>query len=140
MEFNKTDIIARLQKGEKIEDIANEMSEILNTAEADFKASEAQKAAEAGRVDNAKRAAVKMMIDGACDYCMAIDEGKLLAELHEVDIDALVAAIDSYFVMIKALAGLETLEFKVPTEKKVVDRKAASADAVIKSWLKDFGL
>ena len=140
MEFNKTDIIARLQKGEKIEDIANEMSEILNTAEADFKASEAQKAAEAGRVDNAKRAAVKMMIDGACDYCMAIDEGKLLAELHEVDIDALVAAIDSYFVMIKALAGLESVEFKVPTEKKVESRKAVSADAVIKSWLKDFGL
>ena len=140
MEFNKADIVARLQKGEKIEDIANEMSEILNTAEADFKASEAQKAAEAGRVDNAKRAAVKMMIDGACDYCMAIDEEKLLAELHEVDIDALVAAIDSYFVMIKALAGLETIEFKVPTEKKVVDRKAASADAVLKSWLKDFGL
>lgn len=138
--FNKADIITRLQKGEKIEDIANEMSEILNTAEADFKAAEAHKAAEAGRIEDAKRAAVKIMIDGACDYCVAIGEEKLLAELHEVDIDALVAAIDSYFGMIKALASLETLEFKVPTEKKVESRKAVSADAVIKSWLKDFGL
>ena len=140
MEFNKADIIARLQKGEKIEDIANELSTALNDAEADYKASEAQKAAEAGRIENAKREAVKMMIDGACDYCMAVDEEKLLAELHEVDIDALVAAIDSFIGMFKALASLETLEFKVPTEKKVVDRKATSADVVLKSWLKDFGL
>ena len=140
MEFNKADIITRLQKGEKIEDIANEMSEILNTAEADFKAAEAHKAAEAGRIEDAKRAAVKIMIDGACDYCVAIGEEKLLAELQEVDIEALIEAIDSWFGMIKALASLETLEFKVPTEKKVESRKAVSADTVIKSWLKDFGL
>lgn len=140
MEFNKADIITRLQKGEKIEDIANEMSEILNTAEADYKAAEAQKAAEVSRVEDAKREAVKMMIDGACDYCVAIGEEKFLAELHEVDIEALIEAIDSYFGMIKALAGLEALEFKVPTEKKVESRKAVSADAVLKSWLKDFGL
>lgn len=136
MEFNKADIIARLQKGEKIEDIANEMSEILNTAEADYKAAEAQKAAEVSRVEDAKREAVKMMIDGACDYCVAIGEEELLTELHEVDIDKIVTAIDSWFDMIKALANLETLEFKVPTEKKA----AAGADTVIANFLRDFGL
>lgn len=136
MEFNKADIIARLQKGEKIEDIANEMSEILNTAEADYKAAEAQKAAEVSRVEDAKREAVKTMIGGACDYCVAIGEEKVLAELHEVDIEALVVAIDSCFGMIKALADLETLEFKVPTEKKV----AAGADVIIANFLRDFGL
>ncbi len=139
MEFNKADIIARLQKGEKIEDIANEMSEILNTAEADYKAAEALKAAEASRVDDAKREAVKMMIDGACDYCVAIGEEKLLAELQEIDIEALIAAIDSYFGMIKALASLETLEFKVPTEKKV-EKRAARADDAIANFLRDFNL
>ena len=136
MEFNKADIIARLQKGEKIEDIANEMSEILNTAEADYKAAEAQKAAETSRVEEAKREAVKMIIDGACDYCVAIGEEKLLTELHEVDIDKIVEAIDSWFVMLKALADLDKLEFKVPTEKKV----AAGADTVIANFLRDFGL
>lgn len=140
MEFNKTNIIDRLQKGESVDDIANEMSEILNTAVADFKAAENQKAEEASRVENAKREAVKMIIDGACDYCVAIGEDKLLAELHEVDIEALVTAIDSWFGMIKTLASLESLTFKVPTEKKVESRKAMSADEVIKSWLKDFGL
>ena len=139
MEFNKADIIARLQKGEKIEDIANEMSEILNNAEADYKAAEAQKAAEVSRVEDAKREAVKTMIDGACDYCVAIGEEKLLAELHEVDIETLVAAIDSYFGMIKALAGLEALEFKVPTEKKV-EKRAVGADTIIANFLRDFGL
>ena len=136
MAFNKADIIARLQKGEKIEDIANEMSEILNTAEADYKAAEAQKAAEVSRVEDAKREAVKMMIDGACDYCVAIGEEELLTELHEIDIDKIVTAIDSWFDMIKALANLETLEFKVPTEKKA----AAGADSVIANFLRDFGL
>ena len=136
MEFNKADIIARLQKGEKIEDIANEMSEILNTAEADYKAAEAQKAAETSRVEEAKREAVKMMIDGACDYCVAIGEEELLTELHEVDIDKIVTAIDSWFDMIKALANFETLEFKVPTEKKA----AAGADSIIANFLRDFGL
>ena len=136
MTFNKADIIARLQKGEKIEDIANEMSEILNTAEADYKAAEAQKTAEANRVEEAKREAVKMMIDGACDYCVAIGEEELLTELHEVDIDKIVTAIDSWFDMIKALANLETLEFKVPVEKKA----AAGADSVIANFLRDFGL
>ena len=136
MEFNKADIIARLQKGEKIEDIANEMSEILNTAEADYKAAEAQKAAETSRVEEAKREAVKMIIDGACDYCVAIGEEELLTELHEVDIDKIVTAIDSWFDMIKALANFETLEFKVPTEKKA----AAGADSIIANFLRDFGL
>ena len=136
MTFNKADIIARLQKGEKIEDIANEMSEILNTAEADYKAAEAQKAAEVSRVEDAKREAVKTMIDGACDYCVAIGEEELLTELHEVDIDKIVTAIDSWFDMIKALANLETLEFKVPVEKKT----AAGADSIIANFLRDFGL
>ena len=136
MTFNKADIIARLQKGEKIEDIANEMSEILNTAEADYKAAEAQKAAETSRVEEAKREAVKMIIDGACDYCVAIGEEELLTELHEIDIDKIVTAIDSWFDMIKALANLETLEFKVPTEKKA----AAGADAAIANFLSGFDL
>ena len=137
MEFNKADIIARLQKGEKIEDIANEMSEILNTAEADYKAE--QKAAKASRVEEAKREAVKMIIDGICDYCVAIGEEKVLAELHEVDIKKVVDAIDSWFVMIKALAELDKLEFKIPTEKKI-EKRAAGADSIIANFLRDFGL
>ena len=139
MTFNKADIIARLQKGEKIEDIANEMSEILNTAEADYKAAEAQKTAETSRVEEAKREAVKMMIDGACDYCVAIGEEELLTELREVDIDKIVTAIDSWFVMLKALEDLDKLEFKVPTEKKV-EKRAAGADSIIANFLSDFGL
>ena len=137
--FNKADIITRLQKGEKIEDIAKDMSDALNEAEADFKAAEAQKAAEVTRVEDAKREAVKMMIDGACDYCVAIGEEDLLAELCEVDIEDLVAAIDSYFGMIKALASLKTFEFNVPTEKKA-EKRAAGADVAIANFLRDFNL
>ena len=139
MEFNKADIIARLQKGEKIEDIANEMNEILNTAEADYKAAEAQKAAETSRVEEAKREAVKMIIDGVCDYCVAIGEKEFLTELHEVDIDKVVEAIDSWFVMFKTLTNLDRLEFKVPTEKKA-EKRAAGADSIIANFLRDFGL
>ena len=140
MEFNKADIIARLQKGEKIEDIANEMSEILNTAEADYKAEQVAKELETKRVEDAKDEACQRILEGFADFCAAIGEEELVAEIKKMDAGEIRDMLEQGIELVKALNTLTGLEFKVPTEKKVESRKAASADEVIKSWLKDFGL
>ena len=140
MTFNKADIIARLQKGEKIEDIANEMSEILNTAEADYKAEQVAKELETKRVEDAKDEACQRILEGFADFCAAAGEEELVADIKKTDASEIRGMLDQGIELVKALTALSEFEFKVPTEKKVESRKAASADEVIKSWLKDFGL
>lgn len=140
MTFNKADIIARLQKGEKIEDIANEMSEILNTAEADYKAEQVAKELESKRVEDAKDEACQRILEGFADFCAAAGEEELVADIKKTDAGEIRGMLDQGIELVKALTALSEFEFKVPTEKKVESRKAASADEVIKSWLKDFGL
>ena len=139
MEFNKADIIARLQKGEKIEDIANEMSEILNTAEADYKAEQVAKELETKRVEDAKDEACQRMLEGFADFYAAVGEEELVAEIKKMDIAEIKDALEQSVELIKALRSLSNLEFKVPTEKKV-EKRAAGADAVIANFLRDFGL
>ena len=139
MKFNKADIIARLQKGEKIEDIANEMSEILNTAEADYKAEQVAKELETKRVEDAKDEACQRMLEGFADFYAAVGEEELVAEIKKMDIAETKEALEQSVELIKALRSLSNLEFKVPIEKKV-EKRAAGADTIIANFLRDFGL
>ena len=139
MEFNKTEIIARLQKGDKIEDIANEMSEMLNTAEADYKAEQVAKELETKRVEDAKDEACQKMLEGFADFYAAVGEEDLVAEIKEIDIAGIKEALEQSVDLIKALRSLSNLEFKVPTEKKV-EKRAVGADAIIANFLSDFNL
>ena len=139
MEFNKADIIARLQKGEKIEDIANEMSEMLNTAEADYKAEQVAKELETKRVEDAKDEACQRMLEGFADFYAAVGEEELVAEIKKIDIAETKEALEQSVELIKALRSLSNLEFKVPIEKKV-EKRAAGADTIIANFLRDFGL
>ena len=139
MEFNKADIITRLQKGEKIEDIANEMSEILNTAEADYKAAQVAKELEAKRAEDAKDEACQRILEGFADFCAAAGEEELVADIKKMDVDEVRGMLDQAIGLVKALTALSELEFKVPTEKKV-EKRAAGADSVIANFLRDFNL
>ena len=139
MTFNKADIIARLQKGEKIEDIANEMSEILNTAEADYKAEQVAKELETKRVEDAKDEACQRILEGFADFCAAAGEEELVADIKKMDVSEIRGMLEQGIGLMKALSALSDLEFKVPTEKKV-EKRAAGADTVIANFLRDFNL
>ena len=139
MTFNKADIITRLQKGEKIEDIANEMSEILNTAEADYKAAQVAKELEAKRAENAKDEACQRILEGFADFCAVAGEEELVTEIKKMDVSEVRDMLEQGIGLMKALSALSDLEFKVPTEKKA-ERRAAGADAAIANFLKEFGL
>ena len=149
--FDKSEILARLQNGDSMDEIAKEMSDALNAAHADYESAK-QADAEATRVMNAKRVAVDGMLDCLCDYLVAAGEEELIEELKDIDTDEVVEALDSVVALTKSLEALKGLEFPlVPTVKskcgkgdcgcdkpkvsvKVVD--SMDTDAIIKNWLK----
>ena len=150
--FDKSEILARLQNGDTMDEIAKEMSEALNAAQQQYQEETIKANAEkleAQRILDAKRVAVDMMLDGLCDYLVAAGEETLLKEVEDVDTDEVVEALDSIVVFTKSMEALKGLEFPLtPTAKrtcgegndmpkvsvKVVDPK--NADMIIKSFLK----
>lgn len=143
--FDKSEILARLQNGDSMDEIAKEMSDALNAASAEYE--EAKLAdAEATRVMDAKRVAVDMILDGLCDYLVAVGDEELLEELKDIDTDEVIEALDSIVEFTKSIGALKGLEFPLAkTQKdcgkgkpkvsvKMVD--PANADMIIKSFLK----
>ena len=162
--FEKADILARLQRGDTIEDIAKEMTDALNDADKAYQESEAKRLEEQKRITafeqeqkriyEAKRAAVDLMLDAVCDYLVAAGEDKLLDEIHEIDTEKVIDLLDGTIEMTKSLEKLKGLQFplmgvkglsfpvnniKMPTVKEVVGDKA-TADQALNAFLREFGL
>ena len=127
--YTKENLVARLQNGEDVDTIAQEMATALNEAQAaveeEAKRAEKQKAEES-RVRNAKREAVVMMLDGISDYLIAAGEDELHKGLSDVDVDKMIKMLDSSIDMTKRLEKLKDLEF------------AESSPWVTHSWLDGF--
>ena len=114
--FNKSEILARLQKGDSMDEIAKEMTDVLNAANAQYQEEANAEKIEAARVMEAKRAAVDLMLDGLCDYLVAAEEETLLEELKDIDTDEMIETLDSIVAFAKSLEALKGLEF--PLVKK----------------------
>ena len=145
--FTKEDILARLQNGDTMDEIAKEMSDALNAAGAEYE--EAKQAdAEAARLVETKRLIVDDMLDCISDYLIAVGEETLVEEIKNIDTDEVVGALDSIIAFTKSLEALKGLEFPLaPAVKsncgkgdcgkvsvKMVD--PSNADMIIKSFLK----
>ena len=162
--FDKADILARLQRGDTIEDIAKEMTDALNDADKAYQEAEAKRLEEQKRitafeqeqkrVHAAKSAAVDMMLDAVCDYLVAAGEDKLLDEIQEIETEKVIDLLDGAIEMTKSLEKLKGLQFplmgvkglsfpvnniKMPTVKEVVGDEG-SADQVLNAFLREFGL
>lgn len=152
--FTKADILARLQNGDTVDEIAKEMADALNEAEAEKRALDAELAAkekEETRVLEAKRAAVDDMLDALCDYLVAAGEGDYVKDIAEVKTDKVIEMLDGSIEMAKSLEKLKGLQFPLAelhkaatinprVHKIVVDADADNADEVIGDFLKQFGL
>ena len=128
--FTKEDILARLQNGDSMDEIAKEMSDALNAAQADYE-SAIQADAEANRVRDAKRVAVDMILDGVCDFLVAAGEDELIEDLKEVETDVVVDMLESAVELTKTLEKLGNLEFSgLPVGLKFpkVEHKCGSGD------------
>ena len=141
MSFTKENILARLQNGETAEDIALEVANAINEAEAEKKALDAEKVAkekEETRVLEAKRVAVDEMLDAVCDYLVASGEGDLIEDIRDIETDKVIEMLDDSIKIAKSLEKLKNLEFPLFGDKPVA--KKVSADKAIGDFLRDFGL
>ena len=128
--FTKEDILARLQNGDSMDEIAKEMSDALNAAQADYE-SAIQADAEATRVRDAKRVAVDHMLDGICDFLVASGKDKLVEDIQDIDTDDVVDMLDSAIELTETLDKLKDLEFvKMPVGLKFPrdEHKCGSGD------------
>ena len=150
---NATEILTRLQNGEKPEDIANELINALNTANETFQ--KEQEAAKAAAAKNGKKIKdMQDILDLMHDFCI-----EYYCDNNE-DINAVEAAFadltaEKVITMVEE-AGAAALEFEAqlksfndmlaktplfkPEDPNVIKVKKSDADAIIKSFLNTMGL
>lgn len=119
--MNYNDIVARIQKGEKVEDIASEMTAMLNKAQEEIKAQEAKKVAAAEQDAKLNEIADRIAV-ALQDYLtlMGIDtEGLTGAEVRDM--------LDEFAPLMNKIKNL-----KVKIEKAPVD----SPEDVFGKWFK----
>ena len=146
--FNMNDIYARLANGEKIEDIGNEIAAMMNEAmakhEAEVRAAEEAKRAEAAQAE--KEAAKRDLIEELVEIIqeLAILEGMDPDELQvtEEDMDQMVAAFTEMFAAMRDLkkmfASLDTDKVIAPKTHKAVINVKPSDDQILADFIKMF--
>ena len=118
--FTKADIMARLADGASAEDIAKEMADTLNEAEAEYEAETKRKEEEKSRkvlLHEAKVRAAEDMLDAMCDFATAAEETELLEALREANIDDVVDMMDSIVETTKMFKRIKDLHFEAPVDK-----------------------
>lgn len=137
--FNMNDIYARLANGEKIEDIGNEIAAMMNEAvakhEADVRAAEEAKKAEAEK-EQTKRDMIKKLVDIVKE--LAILEGMDPDELQvtDEDMDQMVAAFTEMFSTIRDLKKMVTnLETRIEVKHPITSK---SDEQILADFLKMF--
>lgn len=138
--FNSKDILARLQAGEHIEDIAQSAADALNSAKAEYDKIEAEKKAAAAKAEAEKKAlqekkeqGVTGIVSGIVDYINqfypAFFDAADLAEFHRsFDPGALVEAFDQAMEEIKNIPAVAK-ELKKGGDKTTVQLTGADAKA-----------
>lgn len=119
--MNYNDIVARIQKGEKVEDIASEMTSMLNKAQEEVKAQEAKKVAAAEQDTKLNEIADRIAV-ALQDYLtlMGIDaEGLTGAEVRDM--------LDEFAPLMNKVKNLKVKIEKAP---------ANSPEDVFGKWFK----
>lgn len=138
--FNSKDILARLQAGERIEDIAQSAADALNSAKAEYDKIEAEKKAAAAKAEAEKKALQKKkeqsvtgIVSGIVDYINqfypTFFDADDIAEFHRsFDAGALVEAFDQTIEEIKKIPAVAK-ELKKGGDKTTVQLTGADAKA-----------
>ena len=125
--LDKAKLFSRLQSGETMNQILEELTQDLNTVEKEYQESEAKrieeetraaaKKKEAERIYAAKSAAVDHMLDAICDYLMVAEAFDMLEEVHEADTDAIIEMLDGSINFVRTLEAMKNLEFQKEDKK-----------------------
>ena len=121
--FNKDDILARLQNGDSVDEIATEMANALNAAKTSYDEAEAKrieeekKIAEAQAENQKKRAIIQRIIDAFADYAELIgkqDIADKLDAMEDNDLDEIAEAIDAMIELAEMAEKFKVLEYGNP--------------------------
>lgn len=148
--FTEKDILARLQNGEDVQDIANEMAAMINAANKTYTdqkvAEEAAKAA-AAKAEVQKREELQSILDLFCDWFGTYYEMDVAEIKSELKADQVIELIDSLKEYIEAVKGLESMlgvkkaNAAAPVGTKIIksNTKPKSADEQISDFLNKMG-
>ena len=142
--FDEKVILTRLQNGESIEDIANEMSNLINKANktyTDQKAAEEAAKAAAAKAEVQKVEKLQYILDRFIDWLGTYYHVDIEFIKNELDADSVIELIDSIKDCVEALNDLESLfSVKKPAVKATKSgTKSKSSDEMISDFLKNMG-
>ena len=122
--MDKNDILARLMNGENAEDIAKEMTEMLNEATKTY--------ADQKKKDNEKVARAEAVADAINDYAAYV--GYKGAELKGEDV---IKVMDSFLKFYKDPNNfkIELPGFRFETSSKGSTKKGKTVDEIINDWI-----
>lgn len=125
--FNKDDILARLQNGDSVDEIATEMANALNAAKTSYDEAEAKRIEEEKKIAEAqakidaenqkKRAIIQRIIDAFADYAELIgkqDIADKLDAMEDNDLDEIAEAIDAMIELAEMAEKFKVLEYGNP--------------------------
>ena len=141
--FNEAEILARLQNGEDIQKIADEMAASLNKVNKVYTDSVA-KAEEAKRAEEEKKKALNLQktadLQNILDHFAAwLQEYYNINAGDELKADSIMELIDGVQEYVDALKGLEMVIGKKPAVKVIKNNTKPSADDTINQFLKNMG-
>ena len=141
--FDEKVILTRLQNGESVEDIANEMANLINKVNktyADQKAAEEAAKAAAAKAETQKKEDLQEILDMFTDWFNAYYDIEVDGKLEA---DAVLELIDSIKEYIEALNDLESIfsikKSAVKATKSNAKSKSKSSDEKISDFLKQMG-
>jgi predicted house-cleaning noncanonical NTP pyrophosphatase (MazG superfamily) len=147
--FNESDILARLQNGESVDAIANELTAIINKANSAYEDQKAKEAAEKAKLAEMKKIQEQVKLEELADIMEVFAEW--LKDYYNVSDETLahytpeviLELIDSCYEYAQAVAELGKLVAQKPAQKVSINKpacnKKASADKVITSFLNEMG-
>ena len=142
--FNEKDIIERLRNNEKIEDIANELTNALNAANAEYERQKAEEQAAKAKKELEEKMAymkekelqdiLKFFNDWLINY-YDLPEGDPV----ELEAAEIIKVIDEAVNVLRTIQVLDLTNIFTPKEKKESEKKVATPEEVIENFLKNVG-
>ena len=147
--FNEADILARLQNGESVDAIANELTAIINKANTTYEDQKAKEAAKQAKLAEMQAIQKEVKLNELADIMEVFAEW--LKAYYDVSDETLahytpeviLDLIDSCYDYVKAIADLGKLVAEKPTMKQPCNKtswvKKTSPDETLGSFLKSMG-
>ena len=138
--FDEKVILTRLQNGESVEDIANEMANLINKVNKTYADQKAAEEAAKAKAETQKKEDLQEILDMFTDWFNAYYDIEVNGKLEADDVLELIDSIKEY---IEALNDLESIfnikKSAVKATKSNAKSKFKSSDEKISDFLKQMG-